>query len=65
MLVIFDVMAVVVISRDLGTPPFFGVFLTMLFVATGRSYVCSDSCILFRVTAGLLPGHVGCGWTPG
>jgi len=55
MLVVFAaVMLVVVVSRDLGTALlFFGVFLTMLFVATGRrAYVLFGS-VLFVVGAGV------------
>lgn len=63
MLVIFGfVMAVVVVSRDLGTALlFFGVFLTMLFVATGRrSYVLFGFLLFFAgaVLAYFLFGHV-------
>ncbi len=63
MLVIFGfVMAVVVVSRDLGTALlFFGVFLTMLFVATGRrSYVLFGFLLFFggSVLAYFLFAHV-------
>ena len=49
MLVVFAaVMLVVVVSRDLGTALlFFGVFLTMLFVATGRRAYVLFGMLLF------------------
>ena len=59
MLVVFAaVMLVVVVSRDLGTALlFFGVFLTMLFVATGRRGCtsCSDAPVRGRGGRGLRP----------
>jgi cell division protein FtsW (lipid II flippase) len=53
MLVVFAaVMLVVVVSRDLGTALlFFGVFLTMLFVATGRRAYVLFGAVLFVVGA--------------
>jgi len=53
MLVVFAaVMLVVVISRDLGTALlFFGVFLTMLFVATGRRAYVLAGALLFAAGA--------------
>jgi len=55
MLVVFAaVMLVVVVSRDLGTALlFFGVFLTMLFVATGRRAYVLFGAVLFVVGAGV------------
>jgi len=55
MLVVFAaVMLVVVVSRDLGTALlFFGVFLTMLFVATGRRTYVLFGAVLFVVGAGV------------
>jgi cell division protein FtsW (lipid II flippase) len=63
MLVVFAaVMLVVVVSRDLGTALlFFGVFLTMLFVATGRRAYVLFGAILFvagAAVASLLFPHV-------
>jgi cell division protein FtsW len=47
-------MLVVVVSRDLGTALlFFGVFLTMLFVATGRRAYVLFGAVLFVVGAGV------------
>jgi peptidoglycan glycosyltransferase len=53
MLIVFAaVMLVVVVSRDLGTAlMFFGIFLTMLFVATGRRAYVLFGIILFVVGA--------------
>jgi cell division protein FtsW (lipid II flippase) len=55
MLVVFAaVMLVVIVSRDLGTALlFFGVFLTMLFVATGRRAYVLFGAVLFVVGAGV------------
>ena len=55
MLVVFAaVMLVVVVSRDLGTALlFFGVFLTMLFVATGRRTYVLFGAILFVAGAAI------------
>jgi cell division protein FtsW (lipid II flippase) len=63
MLVVFAaVMLVVVVSRDLGTALlFFGVFLTMLFVATGRRMYVLFGAILFvagAAVASILFPHV-------
>jgi cell division protein FtsW (lipid II flippase) len=63
MLAIFAiVMAIVVISRDLGTALlFFGIFLTMLFVATGRRSYVLIGLVLFvagSFVAYQLFGHV-------
>ena len=63
MLVVFAaVMLVVVVSRDLGTALlFFGVFLTMLFVATGRRSYVLFGAVLFvagAAIASLLFPHV-------
>jgi cell division protein FtsW (lipid II flippase) len=63
MLVVFAaVMLVVVVSRDLGTALlFFGVFLTMLFVATGRRTYVLFGAVLFvagAAVASLLFPHV-------
>jgi cell division protein FtsW (lipid II flippase) len=48
--IFFGVMGIVVISRDLGTALlFFGIFLTMLFVATGRRSYVLVGIVLFVV----------------
>lgn len=48
--IFFGVMGIVVISRDLGTALlFFGIFLTMLFVATGRRSYVLVGIVLFIV----------------
>ncbi len=48
--IFFGVMGIVVISRDLGTALlFFGIFLTMLFVATGRRSYVLVGMVLFVV----------------